>query len=309
MNSQPTNWVPGILVLAFALFVAAVFILSARKKGSAAPEKSAPEDLDERYRSLLLMLKEHAASKHLANTADWEREQQRLEQAAAQVLKERASQQHQLEKATARAEKAASHAQRNAQNATLKGALIGGGSVAFVAVLAFLLTQNSQPRQEPNPTPVAAQGRSREEVTQEVERLKKQADAHPEDTDVLAQVGGELIKLRAYEEAYPIITKASGLDPFHLQTRVYRAVMKAVDGAPLPALDELEHLGENYEGTYKARLYAGLIALELQQPGRALKQLEAFLNEAPPNERPPFIAMSVQQLKEQLQNSPKAAPP
>ncbi|MBL8950212.1 MAG: hypothetical protein JNK82_05510 [Myxococcaceae bacterium] len=306
MNPHVTNWTPGIIVLAAALGAAVLFVLNSRR-GS--PGKAlAPEDLDERYNALLAQLKEHAASKHLAPTAEWQAEQTRLELAAAAVLRERAGKGHEAAKAQARAEKLAKAHAANPGGSTLRGALMGGGVVAFFAVLGLVLTQQTSARvegREMTGTSPGAQGpqapmQARPDPKAEVNRLRRQAEESPEDVEVLAQVAGELVKLQAFNEAFPIVTRASGIDPYHVQTRIWRSVLEAVDGQALLAVQDLEHLGDSYPGAYKARLYAGLISLELEQPERAVKQLELYLAEAPPSEQPPFIAMSVQRLKAQL---------
>ncbi len=313
MNPHVTNWTPGIIVLAAALAAAVLFLLSGKKAG---PEKKAadktPDDLDERYKSLLAALKEHAASKHLMPEAEWQAEQTRLELAAAAVLREKSGASHEAVKAQARAEKLAkaqAAAAANPGNATLRGALIGGGVVGFFVLAGFLLTQQSSTRVEggtmtgTNPAEMGGtppMQPQRPDLQKEVEKLRKTAEAHPEDVDVLADVAGQLIKLQAFNEAYPIVTRASGIDPYHVQNRIWRAVLEAVDGQALTAIEDLEQLGDKYEGAYKARLYAGLIALETEQPQRALKQLELYLVEAPASEQPPFIRMSVQQLRAQL---------
>ena len=316
MNPHVTDWTPGIIVLAAALAAAVLFVLSA-KKGGAAPEKAkqAPEDLDERYKALLAALKEHVANKHLMAEGEWLAEKTRLETAAAAVLREKAGAQHETVKAQARAEKLAAARAASPGNAGLRGALIGGGVVGFFALLGFILTQQTTARVDgagmtgTNPAdmggrpPMQAQADPRAEI----EKLRKQAEASPEDVDVLADVGGQLIKLQAFNEAFPIVTRASGLDPYHVQTRIWRAVLDAVDGQAMSAIDDLEALGDKYEGAYKARLYAGLISLETDQPQRALKQLELYLVEAPEKEQPPFIRMSVQQLRAQLAS--KTPPP
>jgi len=309
MNPHLTNWTPGIIVLAAALGAAILFVLNSKK--GAAKEAKAPEDLDERYNALLAQLKEHAANKHLAPEAEWQAEQTRLELAAAAVLREKAGASHEATKAAARAEKLAKAQAASTGGSTLRGALIGGGVVAFFAVLGFVLTQQSTARVDgagmtgTNPAEVAGtQGapmQNRPDPQKEIDRLRKQAEESPDDIEVLAKTAGELIKLQAFNEAFPIVTRASGIDPYHVQTRIWRAVLDAVDGQAMSAVADLEHLGDSYEGAYKARLYAGLISLELEQPERALKQLELYLAEAPQSEQPPFIAMSVQRLKQQLQ--------
>src|SRR5439155_19934547 len=101
-----------------------------------------------------------------------------------------------------------------------------------------------------------------------INQLRERAQANPDDIDNLADIAGEMIKIQAFDDAFPIVARASGIDPFHVQTRIWRAVLDAVDGQPLPALDELEHLASTYDGAYKARLYAGLVAMETKQERR-----------------------------------------
>jgi tetratricopeptide (TPR) repeat protein len=307
-----TNWVPGIIVLAIGLFGAILFVLSQRK--SAPPPKSM-DDLDERYNRLLAQLKEHAAGKHLLPAADWQAEQARLEQAAAAVLRERGGLKHEENKAQARAEKLAKDAAADtgffAKNPALKGALVGGGVVAFFAVLGVLLTQQTQERREGmGPTgkdPAAEAGvrgpmQQPPDNTAAVNAIRARVQANPDDIEVLSDAAGELIKLQQFQDAFPIVERASGIDPFHVQTRIWRAVLEAVDGKPLPAVDELEHLGDTYDNAYKARLYAGMIALETNQEPRALTQLEKFVNEAPPKDQPPFVRMAIGELRQAMQH-------
>jgi hypothetical protein len=305
-----TNWVPGIIVLAIGLFGAILFVLSQRKT---TPAAKGTDDLDERYNRLLAQLKEHAAGKHLLPAADWQAEQTRLEQAAAAVLRERGGLKHEETKAQARAEKLAKDAAADtgffAKNPALKGAFLGGGVVAFFAVLGVLLTQQTQERREgmgaTGKDPAAEAGRPPMQQpvdnSARVKEIRARVQASPDDIEVLADAAGELIKLQQFEDAFPIVERASGMDPFHVQTRIWRAVLEAVDGKPLPAVDELEHLGDTYDNAYKARLYAGMIALETNQEPRALAQLEKFVAEAPPKDQPPFVRMAIGELRQALQ--------
>lgn len=319
MEGHSTNWTPGFIALAVAIAVAYLFVRSFRASSAASDKKpgdgASPEDLDERYRALLASLKEHAAGKHLMPEAQWQAEQTRLEQAAAAVLREKAGAKHEALKAQARAEKLEKARAEGsgffAKNPALRGALVGGLGVGFFVVLGFVLTNQTSTRVDPpmqNRPPMAAAAKA--DPAKEIAALVDRAQKNPDDIDVLADVSGQLVKLQAFNEAYPIVMRASGLDPFHVQTRIWRAVLEAVDGQALTALTELEHLASSYPGAYKARLYAGLIALDAEQQQRALTQLEAYLVEAPPAEQPPFIAMSVQQLKAQLaqQQAPGLAP-
>jgi hypothetical protein len=316
-----TNWVPGIIVLAVGLGAAILFVLSQRR--SASPTRNT-DDLDERYNRLIAQLKDHAAAKHLLPPAEWQAEQARLEQAAASVLRERGGVTHETTKAQARAERLikekAADTGLMAKNPALKGALLGGAVVAFFAVLGVLLTQQTKDRLDGmGPTgkdPAAEAGQQRPPMqqadnTERLKELRARVQANPDDIETLSDVAGEMIKVQAFDDAFPIVERASGLDPFHVQTRIWRAVLEAVDGKPLPAVDELEHLGDTYDGAYKARLYAGLIAMETNQEPRALAQLEKFMNEAPQKDQPPFIRMAVMELRQALagaQQQPQAGP-
>lgn len=300
-----TNWGPGLWVLGGALAVAIGYLLINKKALQARPLETV-DDYQARYQALLAEIKEHTANKHLAPAAQWEAEHQRLQQAAAQVLRERDQKQHEATKAEARAEvKAQTKADGLlASYPTLKGALIGGVLVAFFGYLALQLNQASGGRGEgmsatggPGPA-VMQQPNQPPPVDEKLERLVAQAKASPDDPDVLATAALALMRKQRFEEAVPLVYRSSLLDPFHVRTRVGRSVIVALEGDLPRALGELEALAAKYPEAYEARLFAGMMAMDQQDSARALVNFEAYLEQAG-SDAPPMMRAAVQQLRAQ----------
>jgi predicted Zn-dependent protease len=81
---------------------------------------------------------------------------------------------------------------------------------------------------------------------------------------------------------------------------VGRAVVRALEGDLKGSMDDLERLAQRYPESYDARMFAGMLALEDNDPRRALVNLEAYVTLAPMSEQPPMMRMAVVQLKQQL---------
>jgi hypothetical protein len=308
----PTDWTPGLIVLAVG-FVAGILFLLLSRRGEGAASGS-PDDLDAKYQSLLAELKEHVANKHLLPAAQWEKNKRRLEQAAAQVLKDRDQHKHEALKAEARAEKRAqtpaAPAQGGffAQNPTIKGALLGGAVVGFFVLLGSLLGQETKPRADgmgmTGAGPMMGGGAPMADEPQaqdpELEALLARVQRAPDDGDALAAVASFLIRRQGFDDARPFVQRLTLVDPFHVGGRVARAVLLAVDGHSPEAQNELERLGARYVDAYDARMYAGLLAMEANDPGRALKQLELFTEQAPASQVPPYVPQIIGQLRSEL---------
>lgn len=316
MSSTTTDWLPGIIAIAVGALAAISYLLFGKtaavpaSQTDAAPD-DAGTDLEERYRSLINQLKEHQQSKHLAAPDAWAAEQARLELLAAQALRQRDGKRHEAEKTKARADKL--KAQQAAAtgplaNPLIKGALIGGAIVAFFVVVGLTLSQQSTPRDGSRQMPGAmGQSGSDGPTAPQAEdprlaQMRAQVQRNPDDVDLVAKVAGEYMRRRMYEDAVPLVLSGSALDPFHPRLRVQRLVLELVSGArePQATLAELERLGDWYDDTYEAHLYAGLLAMELSQQQRALTQLERYLQKAPADQQPPMIRQSVAMLKQQL---------
>lgn len=307
MNPPTTNWTPGLLVLAVGVITAVLFLLTQRRKGAGTPEpkNGALEDLERRYQSLIEQLKELAADKHSLAPERYEAERSRLELEAAAAL--RARDEH-LKKQQGGAE--GSHPKLPVSAAgglspQLKGALWGGGVVLFFAVLAFVLMSELKPREDDQaatgrvPPGMGQQGEQQQEdpeLTEAMERLRN----NPGDLDAAALLSHELIRRQMYEEADRVTTRAMSLDPFNVELRVHKGVLRAVRGDEAGAEQELMKLVDTYPDAQEALLFLGAIAMRRGDKAKALESFERFAVEVPANMHPPPLLAAIQQLRGEL---------
>lgn len=311
MAAGETNWLPGILVTAAGVVGSLAFLFLA-KRGAPAKDAAPPDDLNARYQTVIGELKEHTANKHLLPADSWEAEKKRLEALAVSLLKQRDSHKHEALKAEARAERKAQAVAKEtgllATNPQLKGALLGGAVVLFFAVLWISLNEATKPRADGmEATGMMAGGQQMppqepQEPQQDMrlESLLAAVQKSPDDIDALAEAGLYLISKQGFQEARPFIQRASMLDPFHVKTRVCRAIMLAVDGDVTGSLGELERLAALYPDAYAGNLYAGMLSMDQNDPGRAVRNFEAYVGTAPPDEVPPMMRGAIAQIKQQL---------
>lgn len=317
MNQQ-TNWLPGIIVLAVAAVGALLYLLTARRPPAAA-STGATDDLTTRYNVLLEQLRTHVANKHLLPADKWAAEKQRLELAAAAVLRERQGLTHDAQKAAARAEKlAAAPAGGTLFTAypQLKPILIGVSVVLFFVLLGLQLNQSTKPREggmsvtgmQP-PGGMPAGGGMEEPPPREDPKLRELSAAvqqAPDDLEKLAALSMYLVREQQFDQARPFVMHASALDPYNVKVRVAREVMRAVDGDMAGAATSLARLADTYPEAYDARMFVGLIAMDQNDSARALKNFEWYLSTAPVDEQPPMLPMAVAQLRQQVE---QGAPP
>lgn len=315
MAAPETNWLPGILVTAAGVIGSLAYLALSKR---AAPSSVAPpDDLTARYQTVIGELKEHTANKHLLPPEQWEAEKRRLETTAVQLLKERDQLGHEARKAEARAEKRqqaqAADGGLLAKHPTLKGALLGGAVVLFFSVLWFSLNQATAPRtdgMQATGLPPGA-GPAGPEAPQEDAKLEDLLNAvqrTPDDVDALAEAALYLISKQGFGESRPFIQRATMLDPFHVKTRVGRAIMQAVDGDVGGSMTELERLAALYPDAYAGLLYAGMLALDQNDPARAVVNFERYAQAAPPSEVPPMLRGAIGQLRQQLATGQPPAP-
>ena len=302
-----TNWIPGLMVLAAGAAVALAYLFGSKRLSLDAPKPETLDDLDARYQSLLGELRQHVANKHLLPAAQYDRERARLEGAAAAVLRTRDGKKHDDVKRQARAEKAAAAAPTLAsRNPALMGALVGGAVVAFFALLGWQLTQSATERTDGMQAtgmvpPSAARGPMQQpEGDPKLEALATRVQSNPNDIDAVADLAIHLIRRQAFDEARPLVDRATFLDPFHPKGRVGRAVVRALEGDLKGSVTELEALASRYPEAYDARMFAGMLAMEDNDQRRALMNLEAYVALAPADEQPPMMRMAVSQLKQEL---------
>ena len=311
MNPQhATNWLPGLMVLAAGAAVALAYLFGSKRLKGDAPKPETLDDIEARYQLLIGELRQHVANKHLLPADQFEREKTRLELAAADILRTRDGKRHEDTKKQARAEKAAAAAAATptlaSKNPALMGALVGGVVVAFFALLGWQLTQSATERadgmQATGMVPPGGGGAPMQQpqADPKLEALANRVKGNPDDVDAVADLAIHLIRRQAFQEAQPLVARATFLDPFHPKGRVGRAVVRALDGDLRGAITDLEALASRYPEAYDARMFAGMLAMEDNDQRRALMNLELYVTLAPQSEQPPMMRMAVSQLKQEL---------
>ncbi len=318
--AHSTNWLPGILAASAALVAAVVFVLASLRKHSPTAPPSSEEDLDIRYQSLIAQLKEHSANKHIHAPEAWATEQARLEQEAAAVLREKAGVKHASLKSDARAAKKAAQAATAtgffAKNPAFKGAIWGAGVVGFFVILGVVLSQESTTRTDGQGMTGAVPGEAAgpmaarpPEEDLELKTAMARANRSPDDIDALSEAAKQLIARQMFDDAAPMVRRATAIDPYHVATRTHRAVLLAVEGQGLTAMNELQHVADTFEDAYDARLFGGMLALQADDRPRALEQFERYMQEAPRDEQPPMLSKAIVQLKAELSQQQPAPTP
>jgi hypothetical protein len=311
--STGTNWLPGVLMLVVGALAALAFVFTSRRKAPP-PSSGTLDDLNARYQSKLAELKDLATQKRMLPAPEWQATKARLEGEAAAILRERDGTRHEAVKSEARLEKKAVAQAADSsfwsKNPQLSGALIGGAVVGFFLLLAFNLTQSAGDRREGmGPTGMTPQGVGRGPMQEapgeepddpKLTALARRVQASPEDPEAVGDLALYLMRRQAFDDAKPLVDRVTLLDPFQVKGRVCRAVMRAVEGDPHGSQEDLERLAAAYPEAYDARMFAGLIAAEANDPARAVKNLEAYLATAPQAEQPPMIRMMIQELQSKL---------
>ncbi len=296
MNSEPTNWIPGIAVFVLGALASIAFLIASKKKVTANVD-SADLELKETYAKRLAELREHVANKHLFSPHEYESEKARLEQAAAQVLRSQSDVKHEALKRQARLEKKAIDRSTDrsmfARNPLLSGLAVALGVVAFFAVLTQQLMTSATVEAEQSPA-MAGPGAPQEDAR--LNALAAKLEADPSDVESIADLAHYLLKRQGFEEASALAGRLAQIDPFYVRGRVARAVLSAVSGNVGVAVNDLERLGTSYPEAYEAHMYVAMISME-SEPARAADHLELFLQKAPANEQPPMFRRLIAELR------------
>ena len=141
-----------------------------------------------------------------------------------------------------------------------------------------------------------------------LEALAARVQSNPGDVDAVADLAVHLFRRQAFDEARPLVDRATFLDPFHPRGRVGRAVVRALEGDLPGSINDLEALASRYPEAYDARMFAGMLAMEDNDQRRALMNLELYVALAPQSEQPPMMRMAVIQLKQELNNAAPQQP-
>jgi tetratricopeptide (TPR) repeat protein len=314
-----THWAPGVAVLLLVGLGALIFVLRHWRASNPAPEKKTDDalaNLDRRVQMLLDQLRELSADRHQMDETRFAADKARLEGEAANALKARDEYTHnpvaRAQAAAAQAAVAKAPAPKGffGEHPQLVGAFWGGGVVLFFVVLGIVLGREEKPRvdmekpaaargpmqQAPPPAVPQAPADDDKELKEAMARLAQ----HPEDLDLASHVGHELIRRQRFEEADRLTEQSLGFDPFHVESRIHRAILKTTHGATEQAVHELEHLAITYPHSEEARLFLGGLRMDLGDHRGALEAFERYVVEAPPDDVPPQLPQIIGQLHAEL---------
>jgi Flp pilus assembly protein TadD len=317
--TQQTNWLPGLIALAISVLCGAAYLLLQRSKGGA-PASPEPQrdgvrdDLERRAQSLIEQLKELVADKHNMAPEQFEAEKSRLEREAAAALRARDEYIQQRKspasgtagtRASPQAPAPTGFAARNPQ---LVGALWGAGIVIFFGVLGYLIVAEQRPREDnmeatgrlpPGTAPSAQQPQTSPE-DRELAAAQERLKANPNDLEAAALVAHEMIRRQDPEEAERLTTRTLAIDPFHIESRVHRGVLRAIRGDVVGAEKELVTLADTYPGAQEALLFLGFIHIQSGNRAKALEYFERFSVEVPRDMQPPQLQAAIAQLRQEV---------
>jgi len=307
-----TQWLPGMIALAIGLAIGIAFLFRLRQQGA----RPAPDadgrlaDLERAAQLILDQLKELVADRHHLEAAQFDAEKNRLEQEAAAALRARDEYARgnaipaQVGERAAAAATAAAPAPQGwlARHPQLKGALWGAGVVLFFVALGLFLGQEQKPRQDGagatgKTPPMASAGEPQEDPG--LKEAMANYQAHPDSVEAIAALCHELINRQEFQEATRLTERGLGLDPFHIENRIHRAILAAIEGNREKGEKVLAHLADAYPDAYEGRLYLGLLALQSGEQRVALDNFERYAAEAPVNEQPPRLAEGIEMLRRQ----------
>lgn len=316
MQPQTTNWLPGIIVLAVAFVAAAAWLLFMRSRGSLAthePRDGVLDDLTQRAQTLIDQLRALEADKQSLSTEQYTTEKSRLEREAASAL--RAKDEHLKGKAAgegarprAPAPVATGWAARNPQ---LMGAVWGAGVVLFFGVLGYLLVSEQQPRTEgreatgrvPPGGPQQQEqgdGMGGQQESPDMVEARARLQSNAGDVESAALLSHELIRRQEFEEAAKVAAKGLAADPFHVELRVHRGVLRATQGDLPGAEAELTELVDTWPDAQEALIFLGSLALRRGDKAKALEHFERFAVEVPRNMQPPQLGPAIAQLRAEV---------
>lgn len=317
MQPQTTNWLPGIIVLAVTFVLAAGWLLMQRRKGalaSAEPRDGVLDDLTQRAQSLIDQLRALEAEKHNQSAEQYAAEKSRLEREAAGAL--RAKDEHLKRKASGEVGRPRREAPAPtgwaSRNPQLVGALWGAGVVVFFGGLGYLLVSEQQTRTDgmeatgrmpPGGAAAQQQGAGMGDPMQEgpeMQEARARLNANAGDVDAAALLSHELIRRQQFDEAVKVTAKGLAADPFNVELKVHRGVLRATQGDMAGAEAELTELVDTWPDAQEALIFLGSLALRRGDKATALAHFERFSVEVPRNMQPPQLGPAIAQLRAEV---------
>ncbi|MBN9686322.1 MULTISPECIES: tetratricopeptide repeat protein [unclassified Corallococcus] len=320
MQPEPTNWLPGIIVLSVAFVLAAAWLLYMKMKtGSALPDTTPKtdgtvDDLAQRAQSLIEQLRTLEAEKHHFTAEHYTAEKARLEKEAAAAL--RAKDEHQKRQAAgvkAPARNVPAPTGWASRNPQMVGAMWGAGVVVFFGGLGYLLVSEQKPREEgqmgtgATPPGMAQQPMQQmPEVDDELEQARQRLASNPGDVEAASMLSHELIRQQQFDEALKVTLKGLAVDPFNVELRVHRGVLRAASQGDLQGAEaELTELVDTWPDAQEALIFLGSLSLRRGDKAGAIEHFERFTVEVPKNMQPPQLAPAIAQLKAEVAQQPQ----
>lgn len=302
-----SHWIPGIVVLSVGLIGAALYLLRARRHapGAAADARA---DAQRRVDSLLAQLREHQAEQHQMEPAAWKAEQDRLERAAAQAMRERdaaGSVPHRTGAPGPSSPAAPAPGGFFARHPQLSGAAWGAGVVVFFGALGLWLSQDQKPRGA-NDTATGTVGRGEQassaggddaDFQQALARVRENPGT---DLTLTAEVARELIGRNDFQQAQELNDRALAVDPFRTDLRIHRAFLQVVQGDREAGMEALGKLADLYPEGGPALIFRGMVHMQAREMPEALADFEAYLAVTPPQKVPPELRAGIAQLRQQV---------
>ncbi len=242
-----THWLPGLLVLGGALLIGVVYLLLTRHRNQRLADREEQQtELDRKAQLYLDQLRELNQEQHHLSPEQYQAEKSRLELLAAAALRSRDEHRQRpvapgSDSTPPTSAAAAQATPRPAgffdRNPQLKGALWGAGVVLFFVMIGIWLSQAEKPRQggEATGKDPSAMGANvapmvDDEREQGFQRALTRANEHPDDVDLSASVVHELIRREDWPKAIALTDRSLGVDPFHPEHRIHRALFRASRG-------------------------------------------------------------------------------
>ena len=325
MNPNSTHWMPGVLMLSLGLVAAGLYLFFGRRGQKPTNAPVAPDllaDVDRRVQQHLEELRALEQERHLLTEPQYLTEKQRLEQLAAQALRDRDETRAVGNTAVRSGGETTKPGLPSrppvaaqgyfARNPQLKGALWGGGAVLFFVVLGLLLTREQKPRDDKGTmtgkTPPGNEASASAQAPGEppppdpqLDQAMAELKRNPEDVVLAARVGHSLIRRQDFQNAFAVTERALGVDPFHPENRVHRAFLKAIFGNEDGAMTELQHVADSLPDSHEALLFLGMIQMQRGKNQQALAAFERYVADAPSAEQPPQIQTGMEALRREVQ--------
>ena len=311
--THQTNWLPGLIVLTVTFVAAAAFLFFNRRAVTPTPEPRRDgklDDLEQRAQLLIAQLKELEADKHNQAPETYAAERSRLELEAAAALRAKDEYAKNNDKASRGlgpkpAPEAAPATGFSAKHPQLAGALWGAGIVLFFGTLSYVLVSEQRERDETGaatgrtPPGMAQQQNAAPREDPEFLEARERLANNPADLDAASLVAHMLIQRQELDEAQRITDRSLAIDPFHIESRVHKGVLRAARGDVPGAEEELTELVNTWPDAQEGLLVLGAIAMRNNDAARALENFERFAAETPRNMQPPQLIQAIRELRQQ----------